>query len=160
MPTGNYTKYLLLLLICTISFTADAKRKKRKKKKAKTTVIATTVTGDSSKVAPLPKTNTPVQIIKEDNKEIKLAQLVVSFASMGAGIDAKAQQKFLEHIGWFNEKHHIELMFDKKSWGREGEIDYCFYGNNEILMPTLYKELKEILATGTKVFVKQNFPCK
>jgi hypothetical protein len=160
MRTGKYTKYLLLLLVCAISFSADAKRKKRKKKKAKTTITASTVVSDSTKVVPLPKTNTPVNVIKEDNKEIKLAQLVVSFASMGAGIDAKSRQKFLEHITWFNEQHHIELMYDKKSWGREGEMDYCFYGNNEILMPILFKELKEKLANGTKVFVKQNFPCK
>jgi hypothetical protein len=160
MHIAKYTKYLLLFLLCVVSLTADAKRKKRKKKKAKTAVVTSTIKADSSKVVPLPGTNTNVNPIKEDNKNIKLAQLVVSFASMGAGIDAKAKQTFTDHITWFNEKHHCELMYDKKSWGREGEMDFCFYGNNEILMPILYKELKEKLANGTKVFVKQNFPCK
>jgi hypothetical protein len=162
MKSDKYIRLLLLFLLLAITFNADARRKKRKKKNApvEKTVAPVQVNKVDSSAFKNAKANTQITTNSKPQEEIKLAQLVVSFASMGAGIDAKARQQFLEHLTWFNTKHNIELMYDKKNWGREGEVDYCFYGNNGILIPMLYKELSEKLAGAKKVFIKQNFPCK
>ena len=160
MRSGLYIKIVVLFLSVLISFNADAKRKKRKKKKAATEKVTTApqpIKVDSVKTQTNTSMNPPVL---QQEANIKLAQLVVSFASRGAGIDAQARDMLLAHITWFNEKNHCELMFDKKGWGREGEMDFCFYGNNQILIPTLYKQLKEKFAGRPTVFVKENFPCK
>lgn len=154
---------LLLTLVCLITFNADAKRKKRKKKKA---TVVKIVPAKDSNIVHIPKTPPPPPppppgIIKQDNATIKpLAQVVVSFVSRGTGIDAKARNEFFEYITYFNAKHHCELMYDKKPWGREGEIDFCFYGNNEILMPELFKDLKEKFVGHNTVFVNKNAACK
>ncbi len=160
MRSGLYIKIFVLFLGIFITLNAEAKRKKKNKKKAKVEKVTETkkpVMVDSVKLVAKPS-STPPLVKQEEN--IKFAQLVVSFASRGAGIDAQARDQLLAHITWFNEQNHCELMYDKKGWGREGEMDFCFFGNNQILIPTLYKQLKEKFAGRPTVFVKENFPCK
>lgn len=162
MSQVKYVKILLFFFIFIISFQAEAKRKKKKKQKTKIEKVT------KNNIVPTPADsnvvkstiNTGVSMSKQ-NEEIKpFAQIVVSFSSMGAGINAKARQAFLDHVAWFNTENHCELMYDRKTWGREGEVDYCFVGNNQILMPILYKQLKEKFNGERLVFVKENFPCK
>ncbi len=161
MSQAKYVKILLFFFIFIISFQAEAKRKKKKKKKAKIEKVTQNnkVPADSNVVKI--NTNTGGVSTNNPNEPIKpFAQIVVSFSSMGAGINAKARQAFLDHIAWFNTQNNCELMYDRKTWGREGEVDYCFVGNNQILMPVLYKQLKEKFSGEKMVFINENFPCK
>lgn len=48
-------------------------------------------------------------------------RLVVSFISQGEGIDRKTKETF---DTWLKQKGNIK--FDAHSWGREGEMNYCF----------------------------------
>ncbi len=142
---------LFIFCLLTIVSPTYAKYKKRKKsKKAKTAVIIQ----DSIKQ----QTNSSINNAQEEN--IVLSQLVVSFVSRGYGVDMKAVDDFFYLMNQFNEKNHLTLMYDHKISGREGERDYCFVGNNELLIEQFTKELKAHFANNKLVFVKQYTPCK
>jgi hypothetical protein len=168
MRSATYVKLVVLFLSLIVSFNADARKKKKKNAKpavtqtapVKTSKTDTAISSATVKASPVAVPVTTATVVKKQEEIKPFAQLVISFTSMGAGINSKARDQFLEHITWFNEQNHCELMFDKKPWGREGEIDYCFYGNNQILIPMLYKQLKEKFNGVRQIFINQNFPCK
>lgn len=51
---------------------------------------------------------------------------IVSFISMGAGIDHKMKTKFEEGLASFNKENNLDLKPELRHWGREGEIDLIF----------------------------------
>ena len=53
-------------------------------------------------------------------------KLVVSFISIGTGIDYKAKDRLFSFVEEFQLQHKVELDVSIKSWGREGEVD-CTY---------------------------------
>ena len=53
-------------------------------------------------------------------------KLVVSFISIGTGIDYKAKDRLFLFVEEFQRQHKVELDVALKSWGREGEVD-CTY---------------------------------
>lgn len=58
-------------------------------------------------------------------------KLVVSFISIGAGIDYKAKDRLSLFVEGFQREHKIELDVSIKSWGREGEVD-CTYNLDKL----------------------------
>jgi hypothetical protein len=62
-------------------------------------------------------------------KEIKQThqdKLVISFISIGTGIDYKAKDQLLLIVKEFEIQYQIELAVSVKNWGREGEVDYVY----------------------------------
>jgi DNA-directed RNA polymerase subunit F len=100
----------------------------------------------------------------EKNKEAEeeLYSLIVSFYSIGAGIDAPVARDFDFYVRDFQEQHGDYFLAERVPWGREGEVDYC------IQFPTLNKEkarefvnkTREITSASKMVHVKENAPCK
>jgi hypothetical protein len=62
------------------------------------------------------------QSIPHNQKE----KLVVSFISIGTGIDYKAKDRLLSFVEEFQLQHQVKLNVSIKSWGREGEVDYTY----------------------------------
>jgi hypothetical protein len=95
----------------------------------------------------------------ELNKE--LYSLVVSFYSIGAGIDAPVAKEFDYYVRDFQEQHGDYFFAERVAWGREGEVDYC------IQFPTLNKEkarefvnrAREITSASKMVHMKEDAPC-
>lgn len=153
----NLKNFFLILCLLAIVTPSIAKRQKKvKKKKAKTSVVMKDTT--FTQLAPTPPSAT-ISFNSQEEK-IVLSQLVVSFVSRGYGVDMKAVDDFFYLMNQFNEKNHLTLMFDHKVWGREGERDYCFVGNNQLLIGQFSNELKKHFANNKLVFVKENTPCK
>lgn len=50
----------------------------------------------------------------------------VNFISVGAGVDYKAQEKFLEYLKAFQKENKVTLEYKIKPWGKEGETEYIF----------------------------------
>jgi hypothetical protein len=55
--------------------------------------------------------------------------LVVSFISVGTGIDYKAKEKLQLLIEDFQREHDVNLEISIKNWGKEGETDYTCHLN-------------------------------
>jgi len=56
--------------------------------------------------------------------------LTLSFISKGEGIDHDLEKKFQEGLEKFNTKHKVNMVPNKKHWGREGEYDLGFNFKN------------------------------
>ena len=78
------------------------------------------------------------QSITHNQKE----KLVVSFISIGTGIDYKAKDKLFSFVEEFQLQHKVKLDVSIKSWGREGEVD-CSY------------ELDKLTKKQCKVFIEK-----
>lgn len=143
---------------------AACKRKKKRKAKQTEVVQAKPVASeDSVVVVRNPGVIDPVGLdsIKRVKSELKRkTQLVVSFISMGTGIDGQAHAKFKSAIENFNKKNKCKLIYDVKTWGREGERDYCFSNNDEKLMTAFNSEISTLFKDNRRVFVEKNKPCR
>jgi hypothetical protein len=55
-----------------------------------------------------------------------LSRFVVSFYSIGTGVNGIAKEKFDAFILKFNKDNGVILAVQSTNWGREGEVDLCF----------------------------------
>ncbi len=77
--------------------------------------------------------------------------LVVSFISIGTGIDYKAKEKLDFFVTNFESKHQVKLEVKIKHWGREGETDYTYY-----LAKLSRKQCREFVEEVEILFSKNN----
>lgn len=101
-------------------------------------------------------------ISKVNNKEISTNYLnndqilVVSFISKGGGTDKSAIKKFIAFVEQYNLSSSNPITYEVKSWGREGEKDYCINTSNKEFLEKLKKEM-----TGIElVRIKENAKCR
>jgi hypothetical protein len=71
-----------------------------------------------------------VDVVTENTEKAKsneegIKGLVVSFYSIGGGIDLDAARKFDAWIAAYKTPSGQPVVYEKIGWGREGEIDYC-----------------------------------
>ncbi len=89
-------------------------------------------------------------------------RLIVSFISIGSGTDKKAKQQYDQFISQYEQKYKIKLNYEITSWGREGEVDYCFklIELKEKQQELFITETKEILKSSSLVRFKENTTCR
>jgi hypothetical protein len=84
------------------------------------------------------------------------SRLVVSFISQGEGIDKKTHDAF---VMWVKQKGNIR--YDAHSWGREGEMNYCFALEN--LSPAeqdeFVEEVRAQLIGKQQVYINEHADC-
>lgn len=68
------------------------------------------------------QTNNNISASMEDTN----FRFIVSFISIGSGIDIKSKKDFEQFIKEFEVKNNVNISFDKKYKGREGEVNFCF----------------------------------
>ncbi|HEY4800209.1 MAG TPA: hypothetical protein VII99_14105, partial [Bacteroidia bacterium] len=87
--------------------------------------------------------------IQNDN-----VRLVVSFFSIGQGIDLKTHDEFLKFLDSYPKK----IAYSPKHWGREGEVDYCLSLNELSPVEQNYfvKKANDILLKSSFVHMKEN----
>lgn len=87
--------------------------------------------------------------------------MIVSFASKGAGINRDVRQKLDDLIVSFNQNNSTTINYEKYGWGREGEVDYLFTLKN--LSTKQQKELKakvkEVVGNAEMIFISYNSKC-
>ena len=87
--------------------------------------------------------------------------LVVSFYSIGSGIDRPVAQEFDYLVKDFQEQFGEDFIAERVSWGREGEVDYCIQLDK--LKSTSKESFKSraesILKKTERVHSKENAPC-
>lgn len=85
-------------------------------------------------------------------------RLTISFYSIGTGIDSEHHDKFVEFLNNFKPV----LLYDKAGWGREGEVDYCFFLRE--LKPkeqeTFVADVKKLLEKCERFHLEEFKPCK
>jgi hypothetical protein len=82
--------------------------------------------------------------------------LVVSFISKGSGIDKNAINKFKTFLDEYNSNAKKPVTFLVKSWGREGEKDYCINSNSKEFVDKVKLAMKGF----ELVRIKENTLCR
>lgn len=88
--------------------------------------------------------------------------VVISFYSKGQGVNAKAVETIENFLKEYPLKVHHDIPYNKISWGREGEIDFC------ISLAELKGEDRRIFVEKIRELIKQfelinffeNHPCR
>jgi|GEM_PF-828052 len=107
-------KTLLYVLLPLIVLNSQTRCTPRSAKEEPAAVTA------STGPAPAPQGTPSGETPGADSAEA-IYRLVVSFYSKGEGIDYRAAEKFEAFVLGYKPA----VAFEKTSWGREGEIDYC-----------------------------------
>ena len=82
-------------------------------------------------------------------------RLVISFFSIGEGVNLKVNEEFEKFISAYSPKVKHELV----AWGREGEKDYCFKLTelSSVQQEEFIRKAKEVATK--KVHIKENEQC-
>lgn len=93
---------------------------------------------------------------KPDSSSAK-TRLVVSFTSIGAGIDMATEANFRK---WLSK--HPDVTYSVNPWGREGERDYCFELKNKRSesQAEFIKEVRKFFGSNDRVNIQENVVCE
>lgn len=98
----------------------------------------------------------PKHKIEEVQPTESNARFIVSFISKGSSIDFKSREKLVAYLD------SNKIVYNKVSWGREGEMDYCLAlsDSNEETKAKLIEEIKTLLESSDLIRYKENTPCR
>lgn len=88
-------------------------------------------------------------------------RVIVSFISKGEGPDSKTMASLESYVLSFGKKEGKTIAYDIYHWGKEGEMDYCFYlkelskGKQEDFV----NGLKNLTKESSLVFINENSSC-
>jgi hypothetical protein len=82
--------------------------------------------------------------------------LVVSFISKGSGVDKNAINKLKTFLDDYNSNSKKPVTYLVKSWGREGEKDYCINESNKEFID----KVKSAMQGFGLVRIKENSVCR
>jgi hypothetical protein len=95
------------------------------------------------------------------NSQTENYSLVVSFYSIGSGIDRPIAQEFDYLVKDFQEQFGDDFYAERVSWGREGEVDYCIKLDKlkSAAKESFKSRAESILKKTERVHSKENAPC-
>ena len=98
---------------------------------------------------------------QNENSQTENYSLVVSFYSIGAGIDRPVAQEFDYLVKDFQEQFGEDFIAERVSWGREGEVDYCIQLDKlkTATIDAFKSRATSILKKTERVHSKENAPC-
>lgn len=73
------------------------------------------------------KPQTTEQSTSEAKSEAGNYRFIVSFISIGEGPDRNGKEIFNKVLENWKTNRNKEIKFETVPWGREGEVDFCFY---------------------------------
>jgi hypothetical protein len=104
----------------------------------------------------------PIKIETKALPDTMLYSLVVSFYSIGSGIDQPIAQEFDYLVKDYQEQFGDHFSAERIRWGREGELDYCIQLVE--MKPENRKQFREradvILKKSVHVHVTENTTCR
>ena len=91
-----------------------------------------------------------------------LMRLIISFYSIGQGIDRGQKEKLISFLDGYEKKAGKKIEYSEVHWGREGETDYCFpmKGFSDMQVTDFIKGAKESLNTAEHVHFLENQVCR
>ncbi|HPH81631.1 MAG TPA: hypothetical protein PL185_03615 [Flavobacteriales bacterium] len=104
----------------------------------------------------------PIKIETKAIPDTLIYSLVVSFYSIGSGIDRPIAQEFDYLVKDFQEQFGDDFSAERIRWGREGELDYCIQLGE--MKPENRRQFREradvILKKSSRVHVTENTTCR
>ena len=97
---------------------------------------------------------------KHSSPQTTEAALVISFYSIGTGVNGEAYDNVLAAIKKHNKQNHTRLRYEEIHWGREGERDLCFPAQNSRNFKLFIKQMEQKCAAYEHVRLAKNTPCR
>ncbi len=85
---------------------------------------------------------------------------VVSFYSIGSGINSEKYLELEQLVLNFNKEHDPPVDFKIITWGREGEKDFCFTPGTNPYFPELSQQIDTLLNHAINVRITPNTTCR
>ncbi len=128
------------------------------------TAIAVFACCKSSKPAAQATATTPVAAPEPEDKPLpdSVYRVVISFISIGEGIDVSALQQ-LEEIAVNHQRDFgMPLAKEEYRWGREGEVDVCYKmrDSSRKAKDAFVREVRSKFAENKLVQVEENTVCR
>jgi hypothetical protein len=100
--------------------------------------------------------------VKVETVTDSISRLIVSFISIGGGIDRNAKNEFAELIEQFGNRYDTKLNPEIIKWGREGETDFCLKLKelSKDQQEQFIKESKTLLENRKLVRIYENEKCR
>ena len=91
--------------------------------------------------------------VKVETVPDSISRFIVSFISIGSGIDRNAKNQFLQFTDQYNAANNVRIEWEVTGWGREGETDYCLKLNelNKKQQNEFISGLKDLLNSSKLV---------
>jgi len=106
--------------------------------------------------------NIPEMKLVLDSNKADNYRFIVSFYSIGSGIDRAAFIKFTTYLDSYKKDHNKAILAEETPWGREGEVDYCMKLTelNTSEQTNFIENVKSLLADAKWVHFFENMPCR
>lgn len=142
----------LVIIAGVAGISADSCKSKKQSGSSGTASTTSATATSTAATTPTVVSTATVTPIPEEEK----SRLIVSFYSIGSGIDGKVHEEFVKFLDSYPKK----IMYKPKHWGREGEIDYCLTLKEllEIEQDEFVRKAKKILSTN--VHFNENAVCQ
>ncbi|MFN5209899.1 MAG: hypothetical protein ACK5D8_10500 [Bacteroidota bacterium] len=87
---------------------------------------------------------------------------VISFFSIGQGVDYLKKQAFDKLLKDFEEKEKVSLTTESYPWGREGEVDVCirFTGLSKKQQSALIAQIEHLIRESSLIRMGSNVSCE
>ncbi|MBI3501267.1 MAG: hypothetical protein HY063_05675 [Bacteroidetes bacterium] len=142
-----------LIVISSVLLSVDSCKSKKSTTTDASSYSTPQQTNTTSSSATQTSTTTTAAVTPSTNN----VRFVVSFYSIGQGIDGAAHDEFVKFLNSYPKK----ISFEPKHWGREGETDYCLALSelNSAEQTEFITKAKVILAKSKLVHQKENAQC-
>jgi hypothetical protein len=99
---------------------------------------------------------------KDNTRKAGIYRFTVSFYSPGNGIDHAIKAKYDTFVADFGKRKKVKLEHETVTWGREGEVDYCFFLRelSETDQAAFVKESLALLKASNRVNTAENTTCR
>ena len=147
-----------LIIISSVLLSVDSCKSKKSTttdSSSYTTPQPTATTTSSSSTTTTNSAGTSAVVVVPQNSNTRF---VVSFYSIGQGIDGTIHGEFVKFLDSYPKK----ITYEPKHWGREGEIDYCLALSelSSAEQMDFVNKAKVILAKSKLVNLKENSQCE
>jgi hypothetical protein len=98
--------------------------------------------------------------VEKSNSE--LYSMVITFFSIGTGVDGKTKKIFDEWVVNFEQRTGKKILIENYPWGREGEVDVCISLENfeKGQKKEFISEVKKIVSSSKLIRTEENVVCK
>lgn len=156
------SSFFLIICSLVICVQSDAAVKKKRKKKSKTSKQVQTKDSIGIVRAPGVQNQHSYDSLKTEKMKQKksFSVLVVSFISTGGGIDQEANNELDKFVQNFVKNNECKINSEMKTWGREGEKDYCFSTSDTACMKSFTKLIRTLFQENKRVVIQENGICR
>ncbi len=86
--------------------------------------------------------------------------LLVSFISFGPGIDFRSIPVFENSLKQFNINQKCAVQYEIKTWGREGERDYCISSKDAKCLEAFTSQTRSSFKGNERILIKEHAQCR